>query len=466
MSSFASSRGAISLILALLSALVLIGISETGNRQSSQALDRIEASTRTRNDVNQLLQQVLDAETGSRGYLLTGDPRYLEPYNAAVADIGKTLDVLRRSYPPEAAESATLSQLTRNVQRKLAEMDISVRMRKQGNEETWKFVLLSDVGKEQMDAIREQAGQLVKSATAAMVTAQHQVQRSLRLARGGISIVTLAALLAFYLYLRQTTRLKRADEQQQAALQQERDLLETQVRERTASLAQLATHLQQVREDERGHLARELHDELGALLTAAKLDVARLKSRMGEQPPEVLERLRHLTETLNSGIALKRRIIEDLRPSSLANLGLTPSLEILAREFSERSGVEVACSLEAVELDEDRQLTVYRTVQESLTNVGKYAEAQQVDISVRNYSNHVEVEVRDDGRGFELQAVRPTTHGLAGMRHRVEAAGGRLTVHSRPGHGTRILAMLPKTGGSRGESEAEAPEPAAIDSPS
>ena len=445
LSAIASSRGAISLILALAAALVLIGINETGYRQSRQSLARIEASTQARNQVNRLLQLVLDAETGSRGFLLTGDPRYLEPYDAAVAAIGQSLDTLRKSYPPEAPESTTLSQLTRSVQRKLAEMDMSVRMRKQGNEDAWKFVLLTDVGKEQMDAIREQAGKLVQSATEGMVTAQHQVQRSLRLARAGVALVTLAALTAFYLYLRQTTRLKRADELQQAALQQERDQLESQVRERTATLAQLATHLQRVREEERGHLARELHDELGALLTAAKLDVARLKSRMGEAAPEVAQRLQHLTETLNSGIALKRRIIEDLRPSSLANLGLTASLEILAREFSERSGIEVACSLEPVELDEDRQLTIYRTVQESLTNVGKYAEAKQVDISVRTYSNHVEVEVRDDGRGFDVQTTKPTTHGLAGMRHRVEAAGGRLNVQSRPGQGTRVLATLPKT---------------------
>jgi signal transduction histidine kinase len=466
LSSFASSRGAISLILALLAALVLIGISETGHRQSTQALERIETSTRTRNQVSQLLQQMLDAETGSRGFLLTGDPRYLEPYNAAVAGIGQSLDALRRSYPPEGAESATMAQLTRNAQRKLAEMDLSVRMRKQGNEEAWKVVLLTDVGKEQMDAIREQAARLVNSATDSMVAAQGQVQRSLRLARGGIAIVTLAALVAFSLYLRQSTRLRRANEEQQAALQQERDLLESQVRERTASLAQLATHLQQVREDERGHLARELHDELGALLTAAKLDVARLKSRMGEQPPEVLQRLQHLTESLNSGIALKRRIIEDLRPSSLANLGLTAALEILAREFSERSGVEVACSLEPVEMDEERQLTIYRTVQESLTNVGKYAEARQVDIAVRSYSNHVEVEVRDNGRGFDVQLVRPTTHGLAGMRHRVEAAGGRLTLQSRAGQGTRILATLPKvTASARAPSDSES-ERAGAETPS
>lgn len=394
---------------------------------------------------------MLDAETGSRGFLLTGDPRYLEPYNAAVAEVGQSLDNLRKTYPAETPESATLAELTRNVHRKLAEMDMSVRMRKQGNEEAWKFVLLTDVGKEQMDAIRSQAGRLMQSATESMEAAQDRVEQSLRFARLGIGLVAVAALTAFYLYLRQTTRLKLAGEQQQAALQQERDLLETQVRERTASLAQLATHLQQVREEERGHLARELHDELGALLTAAKLDVARLKSKMGPQPPEVLERLQHLTESLNSGIALKRRIIEDLRPSSLANLGLVASLEILAREFQERSGVEVACSLEAADLDENRQLTVYRTVQESLTNAGKYAEARQVDIALRDYSNHVEVEVRDDGRGFDLRNTRPTTHGLAGMRHRVEAAGGRLTISTRPGGGTRILASLPKL---------EAPAPA------
>jgi signal transduction histidine kinase len=274
---------------------------------------------------------------------------------------------------------------------------------------------------------------------------QGQVRRSLLLSRIGIAAVTLAGLLAFYLYLRQTTALKLAGEQQQFVLQQERDLLERQVRERTASLAELATHLQNVREEERGHLARELHDELGALLTAAKLDVARLKSRLGTQAaPEIAQRLQHLTESLNSGIALKRRIIEDLRPSSLSNLGLTASLEILAREFSERSGVEITTSLEQAELDESRQLTIYRLVQESLTNVGKYAEAKQVEVSVRNYGNHVEVDIKDDGKGFNVSDIRASTHGLAGMRHRVEAAGGRLTVVSAPGKGSRISAVLPK----------------------
>lgn len=443
MPSFSLPKMAISLALAILAACVLIGINETGYNQSASALDDIAEASRTRGSLNRLLQQMLDAETGSRGYLLTGDPRYLEPYNTAVAEIGQNLDALRQSYS-SAEEVGTLAQLSRNVQRKLAEMDLSVRMRKQGNEDAWKFVLMTDVGKEHMDAIREQATRLINGATAKMEVSQVQVRRSLLLSRIGIAAVAMAGLLAFYLYLRQSTALKLAGERQQDILQEERDLLERQVRDRTATLAELATHLQQVREQERGHLARELHDELGALLTAAKLDVARLKSRLGTPAPEIGQRLQHLTDTLNSGIALKRRIIEDLRPSSLSNLGLTASLEILAREFSEHSGIEVATSLEPVELDESRQLTVYRLVQESLTNVAKYAEADQAEISVRSYGSHVEVDVKDNGKGFDVANVKPSTHGLAGMRHRVEAAGGRLSVVSGPGTGTRVSAVLPQ----------------------
>ena len=179
--------------------------------------------------------------------------------------------------------------------------------------------------------------------------------------------------------------------------------------------------------------------------TAAKLDVARLKSRLAGSLPEAAERLEHLTSTLNSGIALKRRIVEDLRPSSLSHLGLVASLEILAREFEERSGLSITTDLETVELGGSAQLTVYRLVQESLTNIGKYAEAKQAEISLHNFDSYITVEVKDDGKGFKVGSVGAGSHGLAGMRHRVEAAGGRLTVTSTEGEGTLISAVLPKT---------------------
>lgn len=437
------SKGVISLALAVLAALMLIGINEVGHSHSTAALDSMAREFDTRASLDRLLQDMLDAETGSRGFLLTGDARYLEPYSTAVARIGQSLERLRGAYRGAPEDAAALDQLGSTAQRKLAEMDLSVRMRREGNEAAWRSVLRTDVGKQHMDAFREQANRLMRNASARIEHSQSQVRHALMVERLGIALAALVALLAFWLYLRQSSALAQAGQRQQRALQEERDLLEQQVRERTTALAELATHLQDVRERERGHLARELHDELGALLTAAKLDVARLKSRLGPDGTEVVQRLQHLTDTLNSGIALKRRIIEDLRPSSLSNLGLTASLEILAREFSERSGVDVATDLEPVQLDDAHQLTVYRIVQESLTNMAKYADARHARIAMRTSGGQVEVAVQDDGKGFEPVDPPLSTRGLANIRHRVEAAGGRLSVESQPGHGTRVVAVLP-----------------------
>jgi len=438
------SKMAISLTLAILAALTLIGINEAGYTRSSSALESIQHSQQTRSALNQLLRNMLNAETGQRGFLLTGDAQYLEPYRSAVTEIDANLKHLAAAYHGNPELLRQLTELSQNVARKLSEMDLSVRMRQQNNEDTWKFIITTDVGREQMDAIRAQSQTLIAQSNGEIEAGQRQIVQSLQLGRIGIALVALGGLLAFYLYLRQTIALQQAGARQQQALEQERLHLEDLVHERTASLAELATHLQKVREDERSHLARELHDELGALLTAAKLDVARLKSKVGAGSPDIFERIQHLTDTLNSGIALKRRIVEDLHPSSLYHLGLRASLEILTKEFAERSGIAVDTGVEDVALDAAAQLTVYRLVQEALTNIGKYAEATQVTVTVRNYPTHAEVDVKDNGKGFDTAHINPSTHGLAGMRHRVEAAGGRLSVRSQPGRGTHVSASLPK----------------------
>ena len=447
MKKFALPKMVISLPLAMLAAVVLIFINEVSFRESTAAVASIEEAQQTRGALNKLMQHVLDAETGQRGYLLTGDARYLEPYTAAVSQINENVDSLRQLFTPYPAQMAEFGAMSQHVSAKLAEMDLSVRMRKDGNEDAWKFVLTTDVGQEYMEAIRAESAKLAASSASRMAQGQRQIKQTLQFSRVGVAVMALAGLLTFYMYLLLTLALFKAGEREKDSLQRERDQLDLQVRERTASLAELATHLQNVREDERGHLARELHDELGALLTAAKLDVARLKSRLAGHLPEAADRLAHLTETLNSGIALKRRIVEDLHPSSLSHLGLVASLEILAREFEERSGLAITTNLEVVALGDSAQLTVYRLVQESLTNIGKYAEASQAVIRLQNIDGSISIEVQDNGKGFDTSRVAPASHGITGMRHRVEAAGGRLTIASTQGAGTRISAMLPKTTG-------------------
>lgn len=432
---------AINVVCALIALLTLIGISELSYDKSVDAMDDLAQAHVARSHVQHLLRDVLDAESGQRGYLLTDNTAYLEPYKAAIADIGQTQDQLRELYAIRDDQINTLVRLGRTVQRKLAEIDLSIRMKNDGKEDAWRFVLNTEVGKEQMDAIRTSASQLIDENNQQTANGYAKVRHSLLLSRIGITLVAAIAFAAFWLYLRQTAALEQAGQRQQHALQAERDLLDSQVRERTARLTELATHLQQIREEERARLARELHDELGALLTAAKLDVARIKAQLSGDAGELPSRIEHLINTLNSGIALKRRIIEDLRPSSLSNLGLVPTLEILTREFGLRSGLDIMTNLEPAELDETIQLTIYRLIQEALTNIAKYAEAHHVEINLLSYKDHVTVSVRDDGKGFDPKAIQLSAHGLQGIRHRVEAAGGRLDIDTASG--TTITATLP-----------------------
>ena len=215
----------------------------------------------------------------------------------------------------------------------------------------------------------------------------------------------------------------------------------------------LAAQLQHMREQERADLARELHDELGSLLTGAKLELATLKLRLADASSEVVEQLTHLSAIINSGIAFSRRVVEGLHPSSLTNLGLVASLEILAREFRQSTGIPVATDLEEVDLDQAAQLTAYRVVQESLNNTSKYAGATDARIVMLNCGGDVIMTVFDNGAGFATAAVGTSSHGLAGMRHRVGTCGGQLTVSSAPQRGTLLVAVLPSHSGDDGPHE-------------
>lgn len=422
----------------------MIGISEYGYKQTNQLLSNLTHAHDTRTAVSTLMKDMLDAETGLRGYLLTGDEQYLSPYDEAAQHIFHAQESIRRQLQDSAEKMDLYVPLARCINRKMAEMNLSLKLFREGNADALKFVMFTDMGNRDMNDIRDFSQRLDTAMREEAQQHTQEVKASLFIARVGVTTITLIGVLAFYLYLRQHNIVERLHKREQALLSEERTRLEQLVRERTATLTELANHLQQVREDERGHLARELHDELGALLTAAKLDVARLKSKIDMGNPDVSDRVKHLTETINSGIALKRRIVEDLRPSSLANLGLSTALEILTSEFAQRIGIDIESNLEAVKLSDATELTIYRLVQESLTNIGKYAKASAIEVSVHDYPTYVAVQIQDNGEGFELSNIRPNSHGLAGMRHRVEAAGGRLTIHSALGEGTTISAVIPK----------------------
>ena len=433
------------LLLAALAALAMFLISESSYQQAVATFERLGQRALARQKINSLSRNLIDAESGQRGYLLTGRAEYLEPYREARTTIATALVWLDDYFDVEPTEQKLMKQISQVTDEKLSELAETIELHDQGKQEAWRELVLTNIGKEKMDTVRTLERELLERETASIATDRASLGQTLLINRVGVTAMTALSLLALYIYLRQMTALVRQREEQRRLVQIERDQFESEVMMRTGQLTELARHLQTVREDERHHLARELHDELGALLTAAKLDVARLKSRLGVVTPEVAERLQHLSDGLNSGIALKRRIIEDLRPSSLSNLGLVAALDILVREWGQRAEIKVDAEFEPVQLRAAGELTVYRLVQEALTNITKYAKATEVEVRLSSIAGTVHVSVRDNGIGFDMGAPRASAHGLLGMGYRLETEGGQLVMQSSPGNGTLIQADLPES---------------------
>jgi len=430
--------------LAALTALAMFWISEASYQGASATLGALGERGVARTEIQTLRHVLTEAESAQRGYLLSGRKDYLQPYLDSQSTIRKSMNWLRDYYAKDPAGAGVMGRVQTLTDEKLSEMATTLRLYEQGSPDSWRELMLTNIGKEKMDTIRALSNDLLALETDKVAKDRESINQTLLLNRLGVTTMTALSLLALFMYLRQTAALDRQRGEQQNVVQAERDRLEVEVAARTAQLKELALHLQTVREDERSHLARELHDELGALLTAAKLDAARLKTRLGPTTPEVTERMLHLNEALNSGIALKRRIIEDLRPSSLSNLGLVAALEILVREFSARMEIEVDCELHPVSLTQSAELTIYRLVQEALTNIAKYAKASRVQVKVGTRAGRVEVCVRDNGIGFDTRHRHLATHGLLGMQFRVESENGQMTIESAPGCGTAIFAVLPE----------------------
>ena len=429
--------------LAAIAAVVVFAINESAYRDASEAVTGLGQRGVARVQMQTLLRRLIDAETSQRGYVLTGRKEYLAPYAQSVTDVDEALAWLTQYYAGDSKPAQLVKDVAARSHEKLSEVATTIELYDAGRTDAWHALLLTDIGREKMEAIRALSSALTDIESQRVAEDRAELFQTLRLSRIGVNTMTAISLLALFLFLRQTAAFDAMQRQVATALQAERDRLEADVVRRTADLTELARHLQTAREDERSRLARELHDELGALLTAAKLDAARLKRSLAAITPEVETRLKHLNDTINDGIGLKRRIIEDLRPSSLSNLGLVAALEIQAREFAQRSEIPVATELEVVSLPDSCEITAYRLVQESLTNLAKYAAATQVTVRIQRDGERACISVQDNGRGFDVSANRGSAQGLMGMRYRVEAEGGEMQVLSSPGNGTTVRAWLP-----------------------
>ena len=210
-------------------------------------------------------------------------------------------------------------------------------------------------------------------------------------------------------------------------------------------LRDLTARLQAVREEERTYIAREVHDELGQALTGLKIDLAWLKSRVADRPG-LAERVQSVIVRIDGAMDTVRRIATDLRPSVLDDLGLVAAVEWQTQEFERSTGITARLDVQAMhsELNDKCATTVFRILQETLTNVARHARATGVHISLRVSAEVLALEVRDNGRGISgSERVSPRSLGLVGIRERAIACGGQLVIRGVRAQGTTVSVSIP-----------------------
>ena len=234
----------------------------------------------------------------------------------------------------------------------------------------------------------------------------------------------------------------------------EQKRVEEELRRSREELRNLSAHIESTREEERGHIAREIHDELGGKLSKLKLDISWLRSRLPEDNSRLIEKTEKMSDLVDGTIDSIQRISSELRPGVLDYLGLSAAIHWQAGEFRERAGIESIISIvpEDVVLDQDFSIAVFRIFQETLRNVVRHAEASRVEIDLTETDGAITLRVTDNGKGITgAQISDPASFGLMGIRERARFLGGSVRINGIPGQGTTVTVNIPARHGSARE---------------
>ena len=423
---------------------LLIGMLVTSYMQASAGLDAMKQFSRTAqraDHLDRLNQLLADAQSATRGYALTREPPYLDAYRTTIPLIQDALRVIKMDYKGNRNQAS--SGLVNDAQGAVARMELTTRLIERGAapKKSW----FDEDTAAMVAYLRRHNSMKAALLKENLQNVQHSVN-GFENARTFTVLLAVASMLLLILAIAQKQKKQELQEEIRRMLEAKNERLEREVRHRVQEITNLATYLTEVRETEKRHLARELHDELGALLTAAKLDADWIERKLPSASQAlIVQRLARLRQSLIGGITLKRRITSDLRPALLYDLGLLDALKALIEEFRQGEEIVVAADLPDAdpELSEAVSLSLFRIVQEAFTNIRKYAQAHRVEVRLRCTRTAIELSIVDDGVGFEPDSPKFARHGLAGIKSRVFTHGGQLDIRSSPGTGVTIRAVLP-----------------------
>jgi signal transduction histidine kinase len=422
--------------------LVVLGFGVTEARRA-QARD-LSIVLSERQDVMRLIAETvykaMEAESAQRGFLLTGDEKYSTPMESGLVGTRARLDELESRYQSLAPEEvAVIRGVEEDLEVKVREMEESVALLRQGKPHEALAVVQSDLGLYQMYAISQALDSLRAREHDRFLLGLRQWSNAIRantLINAAAMVFTIMVLLTLGLLASRDIRRREGFASQ----------LSEQIDQRTAELEDLSRHMSRAVEAEKHALARELHDELGGVLVAMRIDIAQLRKRVGSTgDPDMQVRWERIEQALAQGLELKRRVIEDLRPTLLDNMGLFTALRWLATQRAEQSGF----ALEMIGLDDDifippeTAIAVFRTAQEAITNIVKHSGATRVTLRAA-VGARLTLEISDDGRGVPSGAEqRSGSHGLKQMRFRMKGVGGDLRIGPRAPRGTMIVLSVP-----------------------
>jgi signal transduction histidine kinase len=442
-----TARQVVVVALLLAAVLGLFVAAESGQRRLERASQRVEQAAqreRALADFSQLLSQ---AESSQRGYLLLGDPQYLAPYHEASRNLPQALQRLDGVFAgADAGVRAEIAEVKQLSTTKFAEMSETLQLYHERGRGPAVQLIRSDFGSWTMTQIADRVRKIQAEETSNVLQASHswQTSRWVSLATTtGALVTSLSLVLVLSRLVLRHLRSKERETEDMAERQAE---LEQLVKRRTEELSDLSTHLQSLAEKEKSALSRELHDELGGLLVAARMDVSWLEDRVATMDADMKAHFRRVHEALQAGVDVKRRVVESLRPTLLDNLGLLPALRWQAADTCGRAGLKCVEHYPPTELQltPEASIAIFRIVQEGLTNILKHAQAQTVEISLELQAAWLVLRIRDDGVGVPAERLRaPRSHGIAAMRHRAVGLGGRWQVTRTGVRGTEIEVRLP-----------------------
>ena len=435
------------LALALLINLGALIAVDRANDHLGEARAEIIVSRTVINEIQGIQSMLYEAESAQRGYLYTGRANYLQPLRENETRIPAARTRLRAMVNDEPLQLLSIDRINALATEKIADINETVALQQSGQKEAARSIVLSDRGKNLIGEIDTEIARFLERETATLLRKSQvwaDIQLAIRWGFAAIIFMNAMMIMTGAIFIIRNLARERA-----SAVRH--DLREVEFASeavlRAEELRALSAHLLTVQEEERAIVARELHDELGGTLSAIKLDIIMGRDAAAKRNDEKsVARLQRATTATDGAVQFVRRLIEDLRPTLLDNLGFEAALQSLTAQFSERANCRCDISLPPGELDLSpaQSTALYRVCQEALTNVMKYAKARQVTIALTCDRANWTLMFADDGVGLAIPRLGSTTaHGLLGMRERMIALGGSFDIQGAANRGTTITAIFP-----------------------